>query len=157
MVWCEQAGGVRELWTRTMPRGAVGLAWLGQAGFALRHDACRLFIDPHLSDFLAEKYRGQEFSHERLVPPPILPEEVRNLDWVLCSHRHSDHMDPGSLPILGAHNPRCRFMVPSAEKEAALKAGVPHDRMVGVNAGSTLPLAEGMTAQVIASAHEIRL
>ena len=45
-------------------------------------------------------------------------------------------------------------MVPSAVREAALTAGLPRDHIVGVNAGNTVPLSDGLTAQVIASAHE---
>jgi len=32
-----QPGGARAFWKASLPDEAVGLAWLGQAGFALRH------------------------------------------------------------------------------------------------------------------------
>jgi len=56
-------------------------------------------IDPYLSDFLAEKYQGAEFPHLRMMQAPIEPSRLADLDWVFCTHRHSDHMDPGTLPI----------------------------------------------------------
>ena len=146
--------GVQRLWQDNLPAGSVGLAWLGQAGFAMRHEGCRLLIDPYLSDSLAEKYRGTEFSHVRLMPAPVEPGQIRHLDWVFCTHRHSDHMDPGSLPFLARNNPTCRFVVPRAEREAALKAGVPLERMEAVNAGDSLSLSENVAVNVVAAAHE---
>ena len=41
------AGGARALWNATLSDAAVGLAWLGQAGFAVRHAGHRLLIDPY--------------------------------------------------------------------------------------------------------------
>jgi L-ascorbate metabolism protein UlaG (beta-lactamase superfamily) len=150
----KQFTGVQRLWDEEPPAGSVGLAWLGQAGFAIRSEGLRCLIDPYLSDFLADKYRGTEFPHLRLMAPPVGPGDLRGVDWVFCTHRHSDHMDPGSLPELARNNPQCRFVVPRAERESALRAGIPAERMVAVNAGESLPLAEHITVSVIAAAHE---
>ena len=54
-----QVGGVRRLWEAELNPGAVGVAWLGQAGFALRFGGMRMLIDPYLSNSLAEKYRAR--------------------------------------------------------------------------------------------------
>ena len=143
-----------RLWQASLPAGSAGLAWLGQAGFALRCEGRRFLIDPYLSDFLAEKYRGTEFPHVRLMPPPVEAAQIHGLDWVFCSHRHSDHTDPGSLPLLARNNPSCRFVVPRAERQAALQAGVPLERMAAVNAGESLSLSENATVEVVAAAHE---
>jgi L-ascorbate metabolism protein UlaG (beta-lactamase superfamily) len=150
-----ERGGVRELLeSDALDRGAVYLAWLGQAGFALRRDRTRLLIDPYLSDSLAEKYRGREFAHQRMMAAPIRPEEASRVDWVLCSHRHSDHMDPGSLPALTKQNPQCRFVVPRAEMEAAMRIGLPAERVVAIDAGESMQLAEHLRLSAIPSAHE---
>jgi L-ascorbate metabolism protein UlaG (beta-lactamase superfamily) len=146
--------GMQRLWQDRLPAGSVGLAWLGQAGFAMRCEGCRLLIDPYLSDFLAEKYRGTQFPHVRLMPAPVEPGQIQGLDWVFCTHRHSDHMDPGSLPLLAQNNSACRFVVPRAERQAALQAGVPADRIVAVNAGESVSLSESVTVKAVAAAHE---
>jgi L-ascorbate metabolism protein UlaG (beta-lactamase superfamily) len=132
----------------------VAFWWLGQAGFAFRSGNLRLMIDPYLSDSLAEKYRGRPLAHERLMPPPIAPEAVRGMDWCLCSHAHSDHMDPATLPILAARNPGCRFVAPRAEVPTALARGVPEARLVPVNAGEHVDLDNGQAVEAVASAHE---
>ena len=89
-----------------------------------------------------------------LCPPRLNPDRFRTLNWVFCTHRHSDHMDPGSLPLLARTNSSCRFVAPRAERQAALMAGVPSDRLVTINAGESLSLAENTAAQAVASAHE---
>jgi L-ascorbate metabolism protein UlaG (beta-lactamase superfamily) len=154
MHWITEQGGVTGLWRATLNGDALGLAWLGQAGFALRFSDCRLLIDPYLSNHLANKYRGTEFSHVRMMPTPIAAEQIGELDWVFCSHRHSDHMDPGSLAILANANPRAQFVVPRAEMDFAISIGIPENRLIGVNARDVLQLNETVECRVLASAHE---
>jgi L-ascorbate metabolism protein UlaG (beta-lactamase superfamily) len=134
--------------------GRLALWWLGQAGFAVRSGALRLLVDPYLSDHLAQKYRNHEFSHTRLMPSPLLPEAVRELDWCLCSHAHGDHMDPGTLPALAAGNPRCRFIVPRGETDEALARGVPAARLVAADAGDRISLGGADWVQCVPAAHE---
>jgi L-ascorbate metabolism protein UlaG (beta-lactamase superfamily) len=149
-----QPGGARALLETSLRADAVAFAWLGQAGFALRAGDRRLLIDPYLSDHLALKYAGKEFPHVRLMPPPVDAGALCELDLVLCSHRHGDHMDPGSLPLLVRNNPRCRFVVPRAERECALDLGLNESQLVLANDGDSVCVSESLEIRVIASAHE---
>ena len=98
--------------------------WLGQAGFALRRHDALLLIDPYLSDSLAEKYRNSEFKHLRMMPPPVTPEELGECTWYLCTHGHTDHMDPGTIrAILQASSPN--FLIPRAELDRGRERGIP--------------------------------
>jgi L-ascorbate metabolism protein UlaG (beta-lactamase superfamily) len=133
---------------------AVSLDWLGQAGFAIRGSGPVLVIDPYLSDSLAEMYPGGEFNYKRMMPSPLAPEEMRGISVVLCTHRHTDHMDPGTLPVLARGNPRCVFVVPRAEKEYALGMGIPEARLRGMDAGESLQPVNGVQVEAIAAAHE---
>jgi L-ascorbate metabolism protein UlaG (beta-lactamase superfamily) len=146
-------GGVRALWKAPEPAG-LGLAWLGQAGFALRYPGLRIFLDPYLSDCLEKKYRGTERPHDRLMPAPIDLEEIEGLNFVICTHHHSDHMDPEALPILASSHPSCRFIVPRASRDHALKLGVPAGQIVDVDAGEKITLATRCSLEAIPSAHE---
>ncbi|MGC8989793.1 MAG: MBL fold metallo-hydrolase [Verrucomicrobiia bacterium] len=150
----EEIGGARSLLAFTVKAGEVGLAWLGQAGFLLRTSCFCCLIDPYLSDYLARKYRGSEFNHARLQAPPILPKELDGIDMVLCSHRHGDHMDPESLPIIAARNASCKFLIPRAELDLALALGLPKAQIVPVNAGETIDALDSVSIRVFASAHE---
>jgi L-ascorbate metabolism protein UlaG (beta-lactamase superfamily) len=145
---------LESLAAATTAPAVPGLSWLGQAGFLIRWRAVRLVIDPYLSDSLATKYRGTRFPHERLVPPPLAPERLAPLDAVLCTHAHSDHMDPETLPLLAAVNPQCRFVVPRAECATALARGVPAPRLLTINAGERVQLAAHLWLRAIPAAHE---
>jgi L-ascorbate metabolism protein UlaG (beta-lactamase superfamily) len=149
-----RAGGAPVLLAAALAPNAVGLAWLGQAGFLLRHGGLRVLIDPYLSDHLARKYAGTEFPHVRMMPPPVQAGDIRELDLVLCSHRHSDHMDPGTLPTLAENNPRCRFILPRADLESAVKIGLDASRLVPANDGDVIRVSESLEIRVIPSAHE---
>ncbi|MCG0283500.1 MBL fold metallo-hydrolase [Streptomyces sp. PSAA01] len=131
----------------------VTLWWLGQAGFALRHRARLILIDPYLSDTLAEKYRGTLFPHRRMHPAPVAPEAIRGVDAVLCTHGHTDHMDPGTIRALLPHNDP-RFVVPRAERTRALERGVPASRLTGTTAGERVELMDGITVEPVPAAHE---
>lgn len=137
----------------------VRATWLGQAGFLLewvdvsgRPHA--LAIDPYLSDSLAEKYRGSLFPHVRLLPAPFGPDELPPLDAVLCTHRHTDHMDPGTLRPLFTHDPDALLVAPAAElAEARTRSGIDDDRMRLLDAGATLRLGDA-TVRAVPAAHE---
>ncbi|GHJ35533.1 MBL fold metallo-hydrolase [Streptomyces sp. TS71-3] len=134
--------------------GADGLTlwWLGQAGFALRHRERLVLVDPYLSDTLARKYRGTLFPPTRMHPAPVRPEDIRGVGTVLCTHGHTDHMDPGTIRELLPHNDP-RFVVPRAERARALERGVPPGRLTGTTAGERITL-DGITVEPVPAAHE---
>ncbi len=133
--------------------GDLTLFWLGQAGFMLTFAGKLFMIDPYLSDFLSKKYKGKKFSHKRMTPSPVAPVQIKEMDWVLCSHKHSDHMDPETLlPLL--QNTNCQFVVPNAVSDRAIEIGIPKSRILGVNAGRRYRLAHDITLFPIPSAHE---
>lgn len=137
------------------PAGAEGevvLWWLGQAGFAVRHEDTLLMIDPYLSDVLADKYRGRIFPHERMQPPPVNPSDVEGLDAVLCTHGHTDHMDLGSIPYLQTSSDPL-FVVPRSEAVKAVSRGIPASRLLGVDDGETFS-TRGYRITALPAAHE---
>ena len=128
-----------------LPEGATGLWWLGQAGFLLRHGPYSIVIDPYLSDHLAKKHRNAHFPHRRMMDAPLAPSELSGVDFVLCTHGHSDHLDPETLPALAEASPKARFVVPRAVHNLAVKRGVPPARMITVDADEELTLAGGQS------------
>ena len=136
------------------PNGDVEFLWLGQAGFLFAFGNCRFMIDPYLSDFLAKKYAGAEFDHVRMMPAPIRAEEVTNLDGVLCTHRHSDHVDPETLGTLRANNPQCTVIAPAAERDHVCDIVAAADNVIGINDGESIRFAEQIVIEAVASAHE---
>lgn len=131
----------------------VRMWWLGQAGFALKHQDRLLLIDPYLSDSLAEKYRNAEFKHLRMTPAPIEPAAIRGCQFYLCTHAHTDHMDPGTIRGLRQESLPV-FVVPRAEINRAIERGVPDGHVRGLNAGEALELARDLKVEAMAAAHE---
>jgi L-ascorbate metabolism protein UlaG (beta-lactamase superfamily) len=132
----------------------ISLWWLGQAGFLIRFAGKNILIDPYLSDVLAAKYKGKTFPHIRMMDSPISMEALKDIDYCISSHAHSDHMDPGLLPVLRDVSPRCRFVCPEAVRATALERGAPDGRLIGLNAGDTLSLGTGLSLSAIPAAHE---
>jgi len=142
----------------TSVRPAAGealLYWLGQAGFVIDAGPYRILIDPYLSDSLARKYKGTRYGHVRMMASPIAPEALTRVDLVLCTHRHTDHMDPDTLQPLAAAFPTLRFVVPAASiDEASRRCGVGIERLVPVNAGEVIEPLPGLVIRPLAAAHE---
>ena len=112
-------------------------------------------IDPYLSDYLAKKYAGKEFPHTRMTPSPLVVSKINDLDFILCTHRHSDHMDPEAVPLLLENNSKCQIVAPRAEKEHVIKTlGIDEKRVIFINADETIKLNDGITIEATPSAHE---
>ncbi len=93
-------------------RDGVTLYWLGQAGFVIDTPGLRIVIDPYLSNSLETKYHGTVFPHLRMAPAPLTPDELGNVDLVLCTHHHTDHLDGETLVPLARANPGLRLYLP---------------------------------------------
>ncbi|TFG23677.1 MAG: MBL fold metallo-hydrolase [Promethearchaeota archaeon] len=133
----------------------IQIAWIGQAGFIFKFRNKLLLIDPYLSDYLSKKYKGQLFPHIRLMEIPISPEKITNLDYILCSHAHSDHMDPETISILSDSNPEVKIIIPAAEYNEAIQRGAKSTQILPLNDGHLLKLEGDIEITGIAAAHEI--
>ena len=136
------------------PEGAISFYWLGQAGFVLNTANWQLLIDPYLSDSLARKYAGKSLAHVRMMEPPLRVEEVSRLDFVLCTHRHGDHMDPETIRCLAEKHSQCQFVVPAPERDYMLSLGVAPDRLIGAVAEEQITLAADLKVLPLPAAHE---
>lgn len=134
-------------------RDAPGLVWLGQSGFALQSRAGMVVVDPYLSDSLEVKYQGTRFPHRRLHPAPVRPENLGQAKLVLCTHRHTDHMDAATLLPLAAAGSAV-FMVPEAWRTRVVGFGIDGARVVGVNDGDDLEPVPGIRVRPVLAAHE---
>jgi len=68
---------------------------------------------------------------ERLAPPTVDVEELaQNLDWLMITHGHGDHLNEGTVRQLLTHS-RCRFVIPQSCREQV-------SRMDGLEKRTTL-------------------
>jgi L-ascorbate metabolism protein UlaG (beta-lactamase superfamily) len=102
------------------------LTWIGHATVALDLDAARLLTDPVLRPRLV---------HLRRHGPPPDPSLLRDVDAVLISHLHLDHLDLPSLRMLGR---RTTVVVPLGAGAFLARAGF--RRVVEIAAGSEVGL-----------------
>ncbi|WP_414441074.1 MBL fold metallo-hydrolase [Burkholderia sp. 22PA0106] len=150
-----RASAAPDAFAPAPPAGGVALYWLGQAGFVIEGAGRRLLIDPYLSDSLANKYRGTRYPHRRMMAAPVAPYDFERVDLVLCTHRHTDHMDPDTLQPLARRFPQLRFVVPAATLgEAVKRCGVDAARLIPVDAGECVEPLAGVRVSPVPSAHE---
>lgn len=121
----------------------VEVTWLGQAGFALTVGATRLLIDPFVSD------------HElRLAPPPPPEMIARDVNWLLVTHEHLDHLDLDFLPILIEQSPAVRVVLPAPLVEIAAPF-TGRQRLDPVQPGDQLQLTPDVSLEVMPACHGV--
>ncbi|XTZ14093.1 MBL fold metallo-hydrolase [Micromonospora echinospora] len=135
--------------------------WLGQAGFWLTATGsdgdAHLLVDPYLSDSLARKYAGTTFPHVRMLPAPVAPADLPPLRAVLCSHAHTDHMDPDTLTPLMAAQPDLRLACPRAVlDEAQRRSRATLSRIDALADGDRIDYGP-FTVTAVPAAHEERV
>lgn len=77
------------------------LTWIGHASFLFTLGGLRILVDPILGPRIGPI--------KRLVPPGIPHPELPEIDIVLITHNHRDHLDPASIAMLGD---KPRYVVP---------------------------------------------
>lgn len=120
---------------------AVGLVRLGQASVALAGGGRIVLIDPFLSPH-----------PDRLVAPPITPNELTMVDLVLVTHEHWDHLDGAACAGIAAAAPMALFVCPEPVMPQLVAAGVPKGRVRGVRPGRAYELA-GVTVWPVPAKH----
>jgi len=78
------------------------IVWLGHATFLIQIDGLRILTDPVL---------GKIPMTPRLAPLPIDPAKLE-VDVILISHGHFDHLDLPSLSMLDVYGKQTRLIVP---------------------------------------------
>ena len=76
---------------------SLRIGFLGQSGYVLKKDNFTILIDPYLSKYIEDPNGRNNKRMKRAFAPSIKPEQIDLLDVVLCTHGHSDHMDPWTL------------------------------------------------------------
>jgi len=144
---------IREIESTRPTGGSLAIWWLGQSGYLIKSALGTLVVDPYLSEHLTAKYEGTAKPHVRMTRAPLSGSDLLGVDLVLASHRHSDHLDPGTLPPLLEASPTSPLVLPEAIREHALGIGLPAERLIGVDAGDLVERA-GFRVRAVPSAHE---
>ena len=91
-----------------------------------------------------------------MAPPPIDLDELGQVDLVLCTHQHTDHMDEETLLPLAHRLPELRFMVPAAARAVALeRTKASATSLIAADAGEVHELfGNRLRVHVMRAAHE---
>lgn len=79
------------------PDNAITIAWLGHATVLVNFYGLRIITDPVLFNRIGVDVGVGSIGPLRLVQSALAPEELPELDLVLVSHAHFDHLDTPSL------------------------------------------------------------
>lgn len=89
---------MREIREYPVPKGGVGIWWLGQNGFIFKSPEGTLAtVDMYLTNSCDGLVPGMDLS--RKVPVLIEPEDL-DVDIYTCTHNHQDHTDPETIARL---------------------------------------------------------
>ncbi len=134
--------------------GTLAIWWLGQSGYVIKSRRGLLVIDPYLSEHLTSKYANTDKPHVRMTECPLRGADLTDVDLILSSHKHSDHLDPGTLPDLMAASPKAVLVLPTPLVSYAEDLGLPAGRLLGLDAGERYHAPSGFLIRAIPSAHE---
>ena len=84
------------------------ITWLGHSSFLLRLSGTNILIGPFLSDYATS---FPPFGPRRYTPPGLSVEKLPEIDLIIISHNHYDHMDSATLKAL-PHRHNIRIIVP---------------------------------------------
>jgi L-ascorbate 6-phosphate lactonase len=138
----------RDMSTSSVELSHIGVRSLGQSGFRFDFGGEIFYIDPYLSDSV-QRLEGDQMA--RLMPAPMSPADVTDADWVLTTHAHFDHCDPGTLPAIAAASPQARFMGPATTRRVMVDCGIPETRIFPASE-SWIDLGE-VRLHAVAAAH----
>jgi L-ascorbate metabolism protein UlaG (beta-lactamase superfamily) len=85
----------------TWADNAITIAWLGHATVLINFYGVRIITDPVLYLRIGVDVGVGSIGPLRLVQCALTPDELPDLDLVLVSHAHFDHLDTPSLASLG--------------------------------------------------------
>ncbi len=143
---------IRDIQSARPEPGEVAIWWLGQSGYALKTASALIYVDLYLSEHLTTKYAQTEKPHIRMTEAPLRGHEITNATWIFASHKHSDHLDPGTLPALFAASPTACLIVPAPIIDHAVELGLDRARLIATRGDETLHIGP-LTVHSLPSAH----
>lgn len=120
----------REITDTSVDGPGVSVWWMGQSGYVLKSREATIGVDLYLSEHLTKKYAHTEKPHVRMTRSPLRPSELIGVDLIISTHKHSDHMDPETVPELMNHSPEARYLIPRAHRDHVAAWGIDMSRVI---------------------------
>ncbi|MBO1512522.1 MBL fold metallo-hydrolase [Metabacillus bambusae] len=103
----------KEVYLTQLPTNAVAFWNLGQSGILLKgkQDDGWICIDPYLTSSIEVTNPQSEF--KRAFSPLLKPAMLKDIDGILVTHEHDDHLDLATLKELAQVSMETTFIVPA--------------------------------------------
>lgn len=131
----------------TIPHDEILVYWAGGAGFVVKSKDVTFGIDLYLSDAC----KGADDAFKRLIPAPFEPDEIE-LDYLISTHDHGDHLDTGSLKNFINSSTKTKLIGPGSSLKLARDMGIDESRLVSLNRGDSLNL-RGLKLKAVFADH----
>ena len=95
--------------------------WVGHASILINHKNVTVLTDPQFSD------RASPFlsmGPRRVTPSPVKIDDLPDINIIVISHNHYDHLDEASIRKLARVQQRIKFLVPLGLKTVLEEWGV---------------------------------
>ena len=138
-----------------LPDDNVHFIWLGQSGFLFMVQGLLILVDAYLSDFLASSHGDLPYAHDRMMDSPLGESLYGELDLVVISHGHEDHLDPLLMETLGRRNDKAKFVTPPGCADKLRSCGISPDRIEIVSHESPLSFGSAITIEAFPAAHPV--
>ncbi|WP_441249668.1 MBL fold metallo-hydrolase [Kitasatospora sp. McL0602] len=120
------------------PAEGVEIVWYGHASALVEIEGSRVLLDPIWSDRCSP---SAHVGPKRLHPVPVELEELPQVDAVLISHDHYDHLDMATVKRLTTSQ-SAPFAVPLGIGGHLRRWGVPEHRIIELDWDETCTLGE---------------
>jgi len=107
------------------PASGLGLTWLGHSSVLVELEGVRVLLDPMWGPRASPTPAA---GPKRFFEAPLALERLPDLDAVVLSHDHYDHLDEGTIVALNRRG--CLFVAPLGVGAHLERWGVPAERIV---------------------------
>ncbi|OBZ13711.1 MBL fold metallo-hydrolase [Bacillus sp. FJAT-26390] len=139
----------KQIASTVLPEQSLALWALGQEGFLVKWNNKTVLFDPYLTNGESDP-SGQWI---RTFESPLQPSQCLDVDYVVCSHHHGDHMDKLTLQAIG-QSAKTRFIVPKAHLSLMKEWGLRDEQLIGISHEQSLELDGGIRLEAFAAKHE---
>ena len=145
----------KEFFTQTqLAPGQLGIFYLGQVGFVIKHGDKYILIDGYLSDYVDRNCCSEVVRWIRRYPAPVDAGVLDFVDYVFCTHAHYDHADPYTLAKINSVNKKAKYVVSAAIAETIASYGIAREDIIALECHRKTVLCEDIAVTAIPAAHE---